>query len=121
MILNLSDDAGNIMLDALGQFMNGGSIEILTDGQRLLAVLKLSTPAAMPAVNGALELNEISEEPAAPNAGVAAFARILAKNGSEVFSCDVGDLGSDAVIKLGTTTIPLGAPVRLRDFKLSMP
>jgi hypothetical protein len=31
MILNLSDDAGNVMLDALAGLMNGGSLEILSD------------------------------------------------------------------------------------------
>jgi len=120
-IINLSEDAGNIMLDALGEFMNGGSIELLTDGQRVLAVLKLSTPAAMPAVDGAVELREIAEEDAAPNEGVASLARVLAADGREVFACDVGDSRSDCVIKLGTTSISLGAPVRISSFRLAMP
>jgi hypothetical protein len=38
-----------------------------------------------------------------------------------VFSCDVGDEKSDAVIKLTPTQIYRGAPVRIGSFRLSMP
>jgi hypothetical protein len=87
----------------------------------LLAVLKLSSPAATDAVGGELELDKIAEEDAALAQGNAAFARLVTKSGVEVFSCDVGDLSSDAVIKLGTTQITVGAPVRIDSFKLAMP
>jgi hypothetical protein len=42
-------------------------------------------------------------------------------DGSEVFSCDVGDENSDAVVKLNPVQITRGAPVRLNSFRLSMP
>jgi hypothetical protein len=111
-IVNLSETASNMMLNALGEWMNGGSLEILSDRQHLLAVLKLSNPAAMEAVGGTIELNEIAES---------AFARLLRRDGSEVFSCDVGDRNSDAVIKLTTTAINQGGPVRIDSFRLAMP
>jgi hypothetical protein len=38
-----------------------------------------------------------------------------------VFSCDVGDEKSDAVIKLAGTKIHRGAPVRISSFRLAMP
>jgi hypothetical protein len=38
-----------------------------------------------------------------------------------VFSCDVGDQNSDAVIKLNTTKIYRDSPVRLASFRLGMP
>ena len=47
--------------------------------------------------------------------------RVLTRTGAEVLSCDVGDRNSDAVIKLTTTTITAGGPVRLDSFQLSMP
>jgi hypothetical protein len=37
------------------------------------------------------------------------------------FLCDVGGPDSDAVIKLTTTAINRGGPVRLTSFRLAMP
>lgn len=107
------------MLDALSALMDGGSIELMSDS-RVLAVLKLSSPAAT-AVGRELEFNDIAEEDAALAQGTARSARILAPGGVEVFSCDVGDENSDAVIKLNTTKIYRGGPVRLKSFRLVMP
>jgi hypothetical protein len=63
---------------------------------RVIAVLKLSDPAAHAAVAGELEFNRI-------------------------FVCDVGDKNSDAVIKLNTTKFFAGGPVRIDRFRLAMP
>ena len=119
-IVNISEDGANAALDTLGNMMNGGSIELLTGDDGVIATLRLSDPAAMAAVDGELEFNEIAEGEAALT-GQAASARVVAADGSEVFSCDVGDEDSDAVVKLGTTQISVGAPVRLNSFRLSMP
>jgi hypothetical protein len=119
-ILDLSKTASNAMLEALSVLMDGGSIELMSD-QRVLAVLKLSDPATIGAIDGELEFNEIAEEDAALAQGNAMTARILGSDGSEVFSCDVGDENSDAVIKLNTTKIYRGGPVRLKSFRLVMP
>jgi hypothetical protein len=93
----------------------------LSDTQSVLAELLLSSPAAAPAVDGAVVFNEIFEEPVAPATGTAAFARVLTRTGVEVFSCDVGNRNSNAVIKLSTTQIDQGGLVRLDSFRLSMP
>jgi hypothetical protein len=120
-ILELSETASNAMLEALSMLMDGGSIELQTDDGATLAVLRLSSPAAMIDAEGELEFNDIAEEDAAIGQGNVTDARILSANGSEVFSCDVGDLNSDAVIKLNTTKIYRGGPVRLESFRLVMP
>lgn len=121
MNLELSESAANAMLDTLAILMDGGSIELISD-QRVLAVLRLSSPAADAAVDGELEFNAIMGEDAALARGNAVSARILGATGDEVFSCDVGDENSDAVIKLkGTTMIHRGQPVGLSSFRLVMP
>ena len=79
------------MLDALAGLMNGGSVEILSDTQRVLATLRLS--------------NSVCGR----------------SDGSEVLACDVGDENSDATIKLTPQKITAGAPVRIQSFKLAMP
>lgn len=121
MILALSDSASNALLDTLGTMMDGGRIELRTSDDQVLAVLNLSNPAAQDASGSQLAFNEIGEEAAARAQGIAEVARILAADGSEVFSCDVGDENSDAVIKLNTTKIFRGGPVRLKSFRLAMP
>ena len=120
MNVELSDTANNVMLDALAMLMDGGSIELMSDS-RVLAVLKLSSPAAMLASGGELEFNDIFEEDAALAQGTATTARIVDAGGLEVLTCDVGDENSDAVVKLNTTKIYRGGPVRLRSFRLVMP
>jgi hypothetical protein len=80
----------------------------------------LSDPATQDAIGGELKFNKIAEEDAALAQGNAESARILAADGSEVFSCDVGDERSDAVIKLNTTRIFRNGPVRLTSFSLRM-
>ena len=121
MIMNISAAAADTALDAIAGLMDGGSIELLSSEGSPLAVLKLSDPAAMPAIDGELELNEITEEDAAFASGAATAARIIGRDGSEVFTCDVGDENSDATIKLTPAEIVAGAPVRINSFKLAMP
>jgi hypothetical protein len=120
-VINLSEAAGNATLDTLSALMDGGSIELLSDAERLLVVMNLSDPAAGPAADRMLVIDNIAEGTALGQ-GNAASARIVATDGSEVLSCDVGDENSDAVVKLtGTTMIYRGQPVRLHSFRLVMP
>lgn len=119
-IVNISEDGANIALDALGRMMSGGNVELLTGNGGVIVTLPLSDPAAMPATGGELEFNKIGEGDAALT-GQATFARVVASDGAEVFSCDVGTADSDCVVKLGTTQITAGAPVRLDSFRLAMP
>jgi hypothetical protein len=120
-MITLSETASNAMLDELSRLMDGGSIELLTGDGKTLAVLKLSSPVADPAIDGELEFNEINEEDAALAQGNAMAARILAADGNEILSCDVGDENSDAVVKLNTIKIYRGGRVRLDSFRLVMP
>jgi len=120
-MIELSPIAADAMLDVLGGLMDGGNIELMADNGRVLAMLKLSSPAVMPAIDGVMEFNEILEEDAALAQGNVTSARIVGADGSEVFSCDVGDENSDAVIKLNTTKVYRGGPVRLSSFQLMMP
>ena len=121
MILTLSEQASNAILDVLSELMDGGSIEVAADDGKILAVLKLSSPATEAAAGGELVFNKIAEEDAALAQGTAATATIIGSDGSEVFSCDVGDENSDAVIKLNTTKIFRNGPVRLHSFRLVIP
>jgi hypothetical protein len=53
--------------------------------------------------------------------GNARSARVLTASGEEIFSCDVGDPKSDAVVKLNMTKIVPGGPIRISSFTLAMP
>ena len=50
--------------------------------------------------------------------GTATAARVVAADGSEIFSCDVGDENSDAVVRLTYHQINRGAPVLINSFRL---
>jgi hypothetical protein len=119
-MIELSQEASNAMLNALAGMMDGGSIELLAENH-VLAVLRLSDPAAFEAVDGELQFRDIAEEDAALAQGTVTMARIIGGNGETVFLCTVGDENSDAVIKLNTTKIFRGGPVRLKSFRLAMP
>jgi hypothetical protein len=118
-MINLSETAANAMLDELSRLMDGGSIELISD-QRVLAVLRLSDPAAMSALGGEIEFNDIAQDIARMK-GNATSARVVAADGTEIFSCDVGDENSDAVIRLTSLQINRGAPVLINSFRLGMP
>src|SRR5262245_1902055 len=120
-MIEFSQEASNTILDALADMLDGGRIELLTKDSRVLAVLQLSDPATFEAVNAELEFRDIVEEDSALAQGIATMARIVGGNGGTVFSCTVGDENSDAVIKLNTTKIYRGGPVRLESFRLAMP
>jgi hypothetical protein len=84
------------MLNAIAGMMDGGSIELLTGNGGVLATLKLSDPAAQTATG-----DSTRSPRATPRwQDQAATARIVASDGSEVFSCDVGDENSNGVVKL---------------------
>ena len=118
-MINLSETASNAMLDELSRMMGGGSIELISD-ERVLVVLRLSDPAAVIAIGGEIEFDEI-EQGIARASGKAMAARVVAADGSEIFSCDVGDENSDAVIRLTSMQINRGAPVLINSFRLGMP
>jgi hypothetical protein len=118
-IINLSEAASNKMLDTLGGMMDGGTIELSSDNGVTLAVLRLSNPAAT-AEDGNLVFNKIAEEDAALAQGNAMSARVMASDGSLIFTCSVGDEQSDSVIKLNSTTIHRNGPVRITSFRLGM-
>jgi hypothetical protein len=120
MNINLAQTANDAMLGSLAKLLNSGSIELLADTGLLLATLPLGSPAASVDDGGILEFGTIGEGVARAQ-GSARSARILTARGEEIFSCDVGDLQSDAVVKLNTTWIAPGGPVRIDSFVLAMP
>jgi hypothetical protein len=120
MIANLSQGTSSAMLAVLSELLNGGSIELLSLDGEILVVLPLSDPAAKVSDGGELEFFKITEGTAIAQ-GNAEIARLLAADGEEVLNVDVGDEGSDAIIKFASTTIHQGDPVRINSFKLALP
>src|SRR5262245_29629365 len=73
----------SILLDALAGRMGGGVVELLTSDLRVIATLRLSSPAAGPAVDGELTLDKTAEG-VAQTSGVASIGRLLAADGVEL-------------------------------------
>jgi hypothetical protein len=70
--------------------MGGGRIVVLADAGSVLAVMTLSNPAAFAADRGTLEFRIITQEDAALSGGNSIAAQIIAADGIEILSCDVG-------------------------------
>ena len=130
MIINLSDAAGNVMLDALSGMLDGGSVDILSDDGVRLAAIKIPDPATSAAKQGEIEFRKtvrtpegvlIFGESSAIMGGKAMRGRLLTASGGEVFTCDVSDEQGDAVIRLNTIEISPNGPVRIKFFRLAMP
>ena len=117
MILNVSETASDAMLDTVAGLLDGGSLELLSPNSEVLVTLQISD--AGDAVDGELVFS--LAEGVAVLTGEARFARAVAADGTEVFSCDCGDANSDAVLKLTPTEIHAGGRVRLDSFRLVMP
>ena len=115
MILNVAESTGNAMLDAVAVRLAG--VEILDGDGALLVELGLLDSGA--AINKELVFK--LQDGVAVQSGEAQFARAVAADGSEVFSCDCGPEGSDCVIKLTPTEITRGEVVKLSQFRLLMP
>src|SRR5262249_59797522 len=98
----------------------GGSLELFSSDGKVLVVLALSNPAAEGAIGGEIEFNKIGDGTVVLT-GQAKVGRIVAVDGGEVLSVDIGDENSNAVIKLDTTKFRAGGTVRIDSFRLSMP
>lgn len=120
-VLSVSETASDAMLDTITGLMNNGTLELLGTDDTLLTVLRLSDPAAQAADGGTVELNKIGAGVAMAQ-GTAATGRIVAADGiTDILTCDIGTLESNAVIKLDTTAITAGQPVKIHSFTLTMP
>jgi len=125
MQINLSSVARNAVVDTITALVDSergsGSIELLSSTDMVLAKLQFSNPCSPKGKNGTANFYEIKEDPAARATGTAVRARIVDAGGSVVFTCDVSDENGDAVIRLNSSRIVAGGPVRIREFILVMP
>lgn len=90
-------------------------------GNTLLGTLTFSKPAAPAPADGTLAFATITEDSSADASDKATFARLQDSNGGLVGDFDVGDEKSDAVIKLNSTNIAEGGPIRITAFTISLP
>jgi len=87
------------------------SLAAVTD-QVLLATLTLSDPCGTVTGN-TLTFAAITEDESADASATATWGRFADGDGVSIMDADAGNLASDAVIKLNTTTIVEGGSVRV--------
>jgi hypothetical protein len=116
-----SNTCVNAEADAVGAALDNGYIRIYDgsqpanadtalSGQQLLAELRFGADAFPSAVAGVLTANAITSDSSADNTGTAAWARILASNGTTVwFDGSVGTASANVI--LNTTSVVAGAVV----------
>lgn len=131
-IINIAEVARNLMLDALGELLNGGSCEIYSGsmpanpetapgvGNTLLATLTFDDPAAAPAAGGVLTFATIQRDDAADATATATWARLKDLLGDPVMDLNVGS-GGNAAINFNTAALVLGGPVEIVSGTISIP
>ena len=111
----------NIILTAVSDALDGGSIELYTGAkpatretavttQTKLATLTLADPAGT-VLNGQLTFATISPDAGADANGTATWARIRNALGGVRFDCSVSAIGGTGVLQLANTYFSLGSPV----------
>lgn len=122
MMLRMSRDAQDALVQVIPALIDSGTgkgtIEIMTGSRTLLAKLSFSKPSANAPESGSISFKPIAEDSSARAGGKAAIARIQNSDGELVFECDVSDEKGDGVIRLNTTDIHAGGPVRITSFEL---
>lgn len=71
--------------------------------------------------SGTLTFAAITNDSSADASGVAAWARFKRSDGTAIFDCDVGVVGSGAFIEMVTTTITAGAPIAFTSGTITFP
>jgi hypothetical protein len=95
------------------------SPETAVSSQTLLATLAFSDPAFGDAANGIVTASAITEDSAADANGTATWARIIDSAGTAIMDVDVGLAGTTIV--LNTTSVLIGAAVRVTSASFTMP
>lgn len=125
MILRVSDQTENAILDAMRGRIESGELHIY-DGdmptsastpisnQRRLATLAFSSTTLRN-----FTISARMGEGEAVATGIATWARIYAKDGSPVLDCDAGE-DDDCAVSLNSEAIKKGGPIITRSFLLSM-
>lgn len=87
--------------------------------QVLLGTLTCSDPIATQS-NGVVTLSAIVQDNSADADGTATWARLVDGDGVARGDFDVTNLGGSGVIKLNTTTIKEGGPIRVESFTFTI-
>lgn len=88
--------------------------------QELLVELIFSSPCAPIPTDGVLIFNEIGLGESILT-GKATWARITNGDGKAVFDCDVGSVGSGAILELNSVDVVMGGPIRIKNFTIMVP
>lgn len=130
-VILISSGARNVMLDSLASLLNGGTLKLYSGaipsspatppagGDILLATLKLSNPATLPARGGEVVFEAVAQDDSAAATGVAAWGRLAGSDGVGVIDGDVGV--DDGFIRVNTVKFVAGGPVRATSATLSVP
>jgi len=133
-VIAFANAARDLMLDAITTAIGtSGVIDIYagakpsTPDTAIGAQVKLGrltfSAAAAPAASGTGHVwtaSAITQDSAADETGIAAWARVLKSDGTtKVFDCDVSVTGG--VINLVTTSIVQGVPIQIASFTITLP
>jgi hypothetical protein len=122
MPLQLSQFAQNCLLQVVPALIDSsggaGTLELFTQSNVLLARLFFSQPSANEPSDGTISFKPITPG-LAQASGKAEVARIKSSDGSLIFECDVSSENGGGTIKLDTTNLVVGGPIKITEFRLT--
>lgn len=132
-IVRISTGVRNDTLSGLSTRLGSGATLKLYDGempaaptdsvvaQTLLATIPLDNPALGTPSDGIAVVNTDGGDDNPPNSGDATWARFAESGGDGEVDVDVGNLMSDATLKMNSVTVTAGIPVNPGTITLTMP
>lgn len=118
MAITLADNARNAACNGVVDLLDGGTIELQTSGDAVIATLSLPTPAFGAATTGAAAMNSVSAATAAA-AGTVTKAVFKNSGGTAVFTATVDTTGAD--INLSSVTFNSGDSVEITAYTHTQP
>lgn len=120
MTITLQANARNAACDGVVDLLDGGTIEMQTSADAVVATLTLGTPAFGSASTGTATANAITSDTDAVG-GVIVKAVFKASGGAAVFTATVTATGGGGSIELSSVTIGAGDTVSLSSYTHTQP
>lgn len=118
MAVVLVNAARSAACDAVVTLLNGGSIQMLTSANAVLATLTLPNPAFGAAVNGVATMNTVPAA-TATGTGTASKATFRNSSGTTIYTVTVATTGAD--INLSSVSISNGDSVQITSYTHTQP
>lgn len=120
MAVTLETAARNAACNAVVDLLDGGTIELRTSADAVVATMTMGTPAFGAAAIGTATINAVTADTDAAG-GVATKAVFITSLGADLFTVSVSDSGGGGDITFPSATITAGEQVNITSYSHTQP